>query len=150
MARLSGNDFDIEVGGMKLNVQTISLAIEDGRTVAYDNGHPNGFVNGNFAASGDLELDWENFSILKDSMGDSWQSIEPLDILFFAKPETVDIKIEAFGCLLRISDLLNIDSKGGEKSTVKIGFDVTAKEFVKIDGKPYISPAQTARLQVSL
>ena len=48
--------------------------------------------------------------------------------------------MEAFGCRLKLSDLLDIDKKGGQASTFKVPFDVTDPDFVRIDGVPYLRP----------
>jgi hypothetical protein len=92
-----------------------------------------------------LTLDSSNFDMLLTGLGGaSWKDIEPQDIQAFASAGGLNKDIQAFGCLLRISDLLSAESKGGEKQTHAIDFDVTSPDFVSIDGKPYLKASETA------
>lgn len=47
--------------------------------------------------------------------------------------------MEAFGCKLVVTSLLDIDPKGGSTLTHKAKFFVTSPEFIKINGVPYLS-----------
>ena len=57
MQRISGKNFDISIGDLAICVSKTTLTIEDKTEVAKDGGVPNGWVDGEVAASGDLELD---------------------------------------------------------------------------------------------
>lgn len=144
MAKISGMNFDINVGDMKIHVETATLDITDNSAVAQTKGVPDGWVAGDVAASGELEVDTYNFSLFMEAAKNagSFRELEPFDQLFYAKTPTEEIRVEAFGCKLKISSLLNIDPKGGAKSTHKIPFDVTSPDFIRINGVPYLSAAE--------
>ena len=46
---------------------------------------------------------------------------------------------KAFDCLLKISDLLSASVTSEDKLTHKLAYDVTGKEFVRINGVPYLN-----------
>lgn len=141
MAKISGMNFDISVGDLKIHVETATLDITDNSAVAQTKGVPDGWVAGDVSASGELEVDTTNFNLLIEAAGKagSFRQLETFDQLFYAKTPTDEIRVEAFGCRLKISSLLNIDPKGGEKTKHKLPFDVTSPDFVHINGVPYLS-----------
>ncbi|ECP9801236.1 DUF2597 family protein, partial [Salmonella enterica] len=118
-----------------------TLDITDNTKAIQERGVPNGWVRGDVEASGEIELDTVNFQLLGEAAREagSWRDIEEADFLFFAQAAKTELKIEAFGCKLLISNLMNIDSKGGDSMSHKIKFMVTSPEFVKIDGVPILS-----------
>ena len=67
MQRISGKNFDISIGDLAITVNKTTLTIEDKTEVAKDGGVPNGFVDGEVSASGDLELDALAMSILGEA-----------------------------------------------------------------------------------
>ena len=67
MQRLSGKSFDVTLGDLKLHIEKASLDIEDGSEVAKTGGVPNGWVDGEVSASGEIELDGENVKILSEA-----------------------------------------------------------------------------------
>ncbi|MBI6895255.1 DUF2597 family protein [Pseudomonas putida] len=141
MAKISGMNFDINVGDLKIHVETATLDITDNSAVAQTRGVPDGWVAGDVAASGELELDTTNFNLVIEAAGKagSFRQLETFDQLFYAKTPTDEIRVEAFGCRFKISSLLNIDPKGGEKTKHKLPFDVTSPDFIHINGVPYLS-----------
>ena len=141
LKHLSGKDFDVMVGDFLVHVESANISITDERTPVKTGGVPNGYVDGDASASGDIELDSRNFNILSEAAksAGSWKGLEQLDINFMAQSDEDEINIEAFGCLLKVSDLLSIDPNGKEKNKHKIGFEVTGKEFVNINGVPYLT-----------
>ena len=54
--------------------------------------------------------------------------------------------METFGCKLQLSNLLDIDPKGGGVSTHKIKYFVTSPKFVNINGVPYLEAEATENL----
>lgn len=144
MAKISGMNFDINVGDQMIHVETATLDITDNSAVAQTKGVPDGWVAGDVAASGELELDSYNFSLMMESAkaAGSFREMPVFDQLFFAKTPTEEMRIEAFGCKAKISSLLNIDPKGGEKTKHKVPFDVTSPDFIRINGVPYLSAAE--------
>ncbi|EIK4671499.1 DUF2597 family protein, partial [Salmonella enterica] len=122
-------------------VKTATLDITDNTKAIQERGVPNGWVRGDVEASGEIEVDTVNFQLLGEAAREagSWRDIEEADFLFFAQAAKTELKIEAFGCKLLISNLMNIDSKGGDSLSHKIKFLVTSPDFVHIDGTPVLS-----------
>ncbi|MDK2597903.1 phage protein [Pseudoalteromonas obscura] len=144
--RLSGMNFSVMVGDQMINVMTASLTITDNSAVSQTAGVPDGYVDGDVAASGELVVNASNFELFvaEARRAGSWRAVEPIDILYYAKTGQDELKVEAFGCRYKLSDLLDIDTKGGQASTFKIPFDVTSPDFVRIDGVPYLRPDETS------
>ena len=149
MQRISGKNFDISVGDLFISVSKATLTIEDKTEVAKDGGVPNGFVDGEVSASGDLELDALAMSILGEAAksAGSWRALEPFDMLFYAKTgQNEEMKVEAFGCKLLLDSLLDVDKAGGQKHISKVKYLVTSPDFVRINGVPYLRPDETEGL----
>ncbi|EIE5007029.1 DUF2597 family protein [Salmonella enterica] len=146
--RISGMSFDVSFNGRIVHVKTATLDITDNTKAITERGVPNGYVDGDVEASGEIELDTANFQILGEAARDagSWRNIPPADFLFFAQADDDEIKVEAFGCKLILNNLVNIDTKGGDTLSHKIKFMVTSPDFVKIDGLPYLSARDTRDL----
>ncbi|MCF5721025.1 phage protein [Pseudomonas syringae] len=149
MAKIGGMNFDINVGDLKVHVETATLDITDNSAVAQTGGVPDGYVDGDVAASGEMELDTSNFNLLIEAAGraGSFRQLEPFDVLFFAKTPSDEMRVEAFGCKVKISSLLNIDAKGGEKTKHKVPFDVTSPDFIRINGVSYLAAAEIEGLR---
>lgn len=144
MARISGMNFDVTLGDLQVHIEKASLDITDNSAVAQTKGVPDGHVDGDVAASGEFELDSANFALLIEAAGraGSFRKLEPFDTLFFAKTATDELRVEAFGCKVKIASLLDIDPKGGSKSTHKVPFDVTSPDFIRINGVPYLDATE--------
>lgn len=140
--RISGMSFDVSFNGRIVHVKTATLDITDNTKAIQERGVPNSWVRGDVEASGEIEVDTVNFQLLEEAAREagSWRDIEEADFLFFAQAAKSELKIEAFGCKLVISNLLNLDTKGGDAMSHKIKFMVTSPDFVKIDGIPVLSP----------
>ncbi|MBT1120744.1 DUF2597 family protein [Stutzerimonas nitrititolerans] len=149
MARIGGKNFDVNLGDLLVHVETCTLDITDNTAVAQDKGVPNGHVDGDVAASGEMEFDTANFNLLIEAArtSGSFRQLEPFDSVFFAKAGEEELRVEAFGCKLKVSSLLNIDPKGGEKSKHKVPFDVTSPDFIRINGVPYLAAAEIEGLR---
>ncbi|AVD81239.1 DUF2597 domain-containing protein [Pseudomonas sp. SWI6] len=149
MSRISGMNFDINVGDLKIHVETATLDITDNSAAVQTGGVPDGWVDGDVSASGELELDSANFNLLIEAArkAGSFRRLEPFDSLFYAKTPTDEVRVEAFGCKPKISSLLNIDSKGGEKTKHKVPFDVTSPDFIHINGVPYLDAEEIEGLR---
>ena len=147
--RLSGKSFDVNVGSSLVHVDAMSASIEDNRSVVKDRGVPNGYVDGDCGCSGELELDWDNFLLLVEEAkrAGSWKGLEPFDIVAYGNTGKTEAKVELFDCLVKISDLLDIDPNGTEKSKVKLPFEVTGRDFVHINGIPYLKPEEIEDLR---
>ena len=149
MSRIGGMNFDINVGDLMIHVETATLDITDNSAAVQTGGVPDGWVDGDVSASGELELDTANFNLMIEAArkAGSFRRLEPFDQLFYAKTPTDEIRVEAFGCKVKISSLLNIDQKGGEKSKHKVPFEVTSPDFIHINGVPYLDAEEIEGLR---
>lgn len=149
MARISGMNFDITLGDLQVHVEKATLDITDNSAVAQTRGVPDGFVDGDVTASGEYELDAANFALLIEAAkrAGSFRKLEPVDSLFYAKAGDSEVRVEALGCKLKVSSLLDIDPKGGSKTTHKVPFDVTSPDFIRINGVPYLDASETEDLR---
>lgn len=149
MSRIGGKNFDINLGDLQVHVENCTLDITDNTAVAQSRGVPNGHVDGDVAASGEFEFDTSNFNLLIEAArtAGSFRQLEPFDSVFFAKAGDEELRIEAFGCKLKVSSLLSVDPKGGEKSKHKVPFDVTSPDFIRVNGVPYLASAEIEGLR---
>mgnify|MGYP002129475426 CR=1 FL=1 len=146
--RISGQSFDTTLMGTMVHIEKASLSITDNSAVAQTRGIPDGYVDGDVAAELEFELDAKNFKLLCDGAKNqgSWRGMAPDDVLFYADTGDETMKVEAFGVKLQISDLLDVDPKGGSKGVHKIKGFVTSPDFVHINGVPYLSKEDTRHL----
>lgn len=144
MSRIGGKNFDINLGDLQVHVESCTLDITDNTAVAQTRGVPNGHVDGDVAGSGEFEFDTANFNLLIEAAraAGSFRQLDPFDTVFFAQAGQEELRVEAFGCKLKVSSLLSVDPKGGEKSKHKVPFDVTSPDFIRINGVPYLSAAE--------
>ena len=141
MSRLSGSSFDVEIMGTFIHVETATVSIDDGTQVAKERGIPNGHIDGEVGADVEYELSTKNFNLLIDAArkSGSWRGMKPHDALFYANNGDEEMKVELDAVKLLLSDVLNVDSKGGELTKHKVKGFVTGSDFVKINGVPYLS-----------
>ena len=144
MSRIGGKNFDVNVGDLQVHVANCTLDITDSTAVAQSRGVPNGHVDGDVSASGEMEFDTSNFNLLIEAArsAGSFRKLEPFDVVFFAKAGDEELRVEAFGCKLRVSSLLSVDPKGGETPKHKVPFDVTSPDFIRINGVPYLDASE--------
>jgi len=149
MARIGGKNFDVNLGDLLVHVESCTLDITDNTAVAQDKGVPNGHVDGDVSAGGEMEFDTANFNLLIEAAkrAGSFRQLDPFDSVFFAKAGDEELRVEAFCCKLKVSSLLNIDPKGGEKSKHKVPFDVTSPDFIRINGVPYLAAEEIEGLR---
>lgn len=147
--RIGGKDVDIMLSDLMIHISAFSIAIDDSSTTAKTRGVPNGDVDGEVGASGEIEVDTQNFNLIMDAAkkAGSFKRLEPFDIVANADVDEETLNIEAFGCKLRISDLLNVDPKGGETLKHKLPFDVTSPDFIRINGVPYLDAAEIENIR---
>jgi hypothetical protein len=149
MSRIGGKNFDINLGDLQVHIESCTLDITDNSATAQTRGVPNGTVDGDVAASGEFEFDTSNFNLLMEAArsAGSFRQLEPFDVVFFAKAGEEELRIEAFGCKLKVSSLLSVDPKGGEKSKHKVPFEVTSPDFIRVNGVPYLAAAEIEGLR---
>ena len=140
--RLSGMNFNVNLGDIMVHVDTATLSITDNSAVSQTGGVRDGAVDGDVSANGELSVNASNFALISDAAksAGSWRGMETFDIMFYGKTSKDEMKVEAFGCRIKLSDILDVDKKGGQASLFKIPFDVTSPDFVHINGVPYLRP----------
>ncbi|EOE0697645.1 phage protein [Klebsiella pneumoniae] len=146
--RISGQSFDVNIDGEMIHVENVSLDITDNTAAASTRGVPDGHTSGDVSAEGEIEVCSKvltQLTALARSAG-SWRGIEPVDFLFYAKVGSEEMKVEAFGCKLIISNVLTIDPKGGSVTTSKVKYLVTSPKFININGVPYLESSATESL----
>jgi DNA adenine methylase len=146
--RISGMSFDTYLDGDLIHIEKITLDITDNSAAAQTRGVPDGHVDGDVAAEGEIEVSSKVLGVLtaKARAAGSWRGIPPLDFLFYAKAGSEEMKVESFGNKLQLSNLLDIDPKGGGVATHKIKYFVTSPKFVNINGVPYLEAEATENL----
>ncbi len=146
--RIGGKDLDFMLGDLMIHAESFSLSISDGTTATKTRGITNGYVDGETSADGDIEVDSTNLNLIIEAArkAGSFKELEPFDIVSNAETASEKFNLEAFGCKLMLSDVLNADPKGGDKLKHKIKYIVTSKDFVRINGVPYLSKRETESL----
>ncbi|EFH1254979.1 MULTISPECIES: phage protein [Enterobacteriaceae] len=146
--RISGMSFDVYVDGDLIHIEKISLDITDNSAAAQTRGVPDGYVDGDVAAEGEIEVSSKVLQVLtaKARSAGSWRGIPPVDFLFYAKAGSEEMKVESFGNKLQLNSVLDGDPKGGSVSTHKIKYFVTSPKFVNINGVPYLESEATENL----
>ncbi|WP_118985439.1 MULTISPECIES: DUF2597 family protein [unclassified Photorhabdus] len=146
--RISGQSVDFNMDGDLVHAEKVSLSITDNTAAAQTQGVPDGYLSGDVAAEGEIELSTKYLDIVtaKARAAGSWRGIQPVDLMWYAKAGNEEIKIEAYGCKLIISDILDVDPKGGSVMTHKVKFVVTSPDFVRINGIPYLEAELTQSL----
>lgn len=146
--RISGMNFDVELLGIMIHVEKATVTISDNTAVTQTRGITDGYVDGDVTADVEYEFDTKNFNLLSQAAksAGSWRGIAPHDVLYYANSGSEEIKVEAFGVKLLLSDLLDIDGKGGDKNIHKIKGFITSPDFIRINGVPYLSSEDTRHL----
>ncbi|HHE0568842.1 TPA: phage protein [Vibrio parahaemolyticus] len=146
--RISGKNMHFSLGDYKLKAQKVTLSITDNSAVNKTSGVPDGWVDGDVEASGEMELTTQQFNLLSKAakQAGSWRGLPEFDSLFYGKIDKDELKVEAFGCRIKISDLLDVDANGGSALVHKLPFEVTSPDFVHINGVPYLRSDETEDL----
>ena len=147
--RLSGMNFNVNLGDIMIHVDTATLSITDNSAVSQTSGVPDGYVDGDVAANGELNVNASQFALISAAAkkAGAWRAMQTFDIMFYGKTAKDEVKVEAFGCRIKLSDILDVDKKGGQASLFKIPFDVTSPDFVHIDGVPYLRPEEIENIK---
>ncbi|MBI6548903.1 DUF2597 family protein [Xenorhabdus lircayensis] len=146
--RISGQSIDFNMDGDLVHAEKVNLSITDNTAAAQTQGVPDGYIAGDVAAEGEIELSTKYLEIVtaKARAAGSWRGIQPVDLMWYAKAGKEEIKVEAYGCKLIVSDILDVDPKGGSVMTHKVKFVVTSPDFVRINGIPYLEAELTQSL----
>jgi len=147
--RLSGGSFDVNYDGVMIHVESATVAITDNSTAVQTRGVPNGHVKGSVSAEVEIEVDalnFKKFTAVARAAG-SWRGIGEKDFLFYGNAGNEEEKIEVFGCVPMLSDVVGITPSEAKTVTKKIKFMVTSPDFIAIDGVPYLSARDTRDLK---
>ncbi|AKH63967.1 MULTISPECIES: phage protein [Photorhabdus] len=146
--RISGQSVDFNMDGDLVHAEKVNLSITDNTAAAQTQGVPDGYISGDVAAEGEIELSTKYLEMVtaKARAVGSWRGIQPVDLMWYAKAGNEEIKVEAYGCKLIVSDILDVDPKGGSVMTHKVKFVVTSPDFVRINGIPYLEAELTQSL----
>lgn len=146
--RLTGKDFEVMIGDFLVRVESMNASITDNRKVVKEKGIPVDHTNGDVDCSGEIEVNLRNFGLLNLAAADagSWRELSAFDISVNGYVTGEVHKVDLYDCLLTISDLVGIDPNGNDQSTIKLPFNVTGPDFVKINGVPYLSKQDTLLL----
>lgn len=142
MLRFNGLSFDIDLGEFGIKVKKFTLDIEDGSATAKRDGRPDGELRGAVSGSGEIVVyrsGLKAFTEMARKAG-SFQELPTFDINSFAKAGDDEMKVEVFGCKIKISKLLDIDKDSSDETEFTLPYEVTGRDFVKIDGVPYAAP----------
>lgn len=147
--RIGGKDVDIMLGDMMVHVDSFSCTISDGTAVSKTRGVPNGWIDGETSAEGDIEVDTNNFNLIIEvgKRSGSFKGLPPFDIVTNAETTDDRFKLEIFGCKLMAADLIAVDAKGGETLKHKLKYIVTSPDFIRMNGLPYLEASETKSLR---
>lgn len=138
MQRITGRNVTVTLSnGIQMMFDTVTLTPDLGFGVARNQGHPDGWTDGEVGAEGEITLNTVEMLKLQEAAGEagSWKELEPLDMTFYSLSSGVEMKVEAFGCKLGAPDF-NLDATNNERLQHKIAFMVTDPEFIRINGVP--------------
>lgn len=137
--RLNGTCYSVHMEGTEFDAHKFTLDITDNSAVATKGGLPNGVLIGDCSASGTLSVDADEFKKIeaKAKTAGSFQNMPPVDLMGYAKVGNIEKKVEAFGCKLKLGSVVNADASSTDEELIEIPFDVTSRDFVKINGIPY-------------
>lgn len=147
--KLSGIDISAQIGSHAVQFEEASLSIEDNSKAVNTRGRPNGHVRGGVSAAGEFTIDTDNLQVLlaaAKSAG-SWQELPTFDIVFNGEVASQSLTVEAFECLVKMTDVLSASASSEDKLTHKLPFEVTGKDFVRIDGVPYAPESEKEYLR---
>ncbi|GFM37736.1 phage protein [Desulfovibrio psychrotolerans] len=148
MSRISGKCFDFQLGDLVIHAEKFTCDIEDGSEVAKTKGVPVGRLSGPVGASGEIEVDSTNLKLVIEAArsAGSFREMPTFDIVAYAKAGDEEKRVEIFGCALKVSKLLDVDSNSATKDLTTLPYEVTSPDFVRINGVPYLSADETEGL----
>ena len=148
MSRISGKCFDFQLGDLSIHAEKFTCDVEDSGEVAKTKGIPVGWLEGPVGASGEIELDTTNLSLVLEAArsAGSFHALSTFDIVAYAKAGDEEKRVEIFGCRLRVSKLLDVDSNSATKDVTTLPYDVTSPDFVRMNGVPYLDARETEGL----
>jgi len=68
----------------------------------------------------------------------SYQEMDDVDVRGLGVARGTAHTVEAFGCMLQLTDVLNATPNASDAHTVKVKYKVCGKDFVRINGIPYL------------
>lgn len=145
MSRLSGMNMRFQIGDLKIKAAKFTLDITDNSATVYTNGIPDGHVDGSVEASGEMELSVSTFNLLMKlaKQKGAFRNLGTFDAMGFGKVGKEELKVEFFGVHMKLANVLDVDSAGGSALVMKVPFEVTSPDFIRINGVPYLRNDET-------
>lgn len=151
MPQFSGLELDVSLDSRDITANKVTISITDNSKAATSRGVPDGTLPGGVEGTLTLELDSYNFNIvLEDAKkAGSFRGMDPFDFQGYMKKagENLELKIEAFGCKPKITDLLDADTSSEDGLVHKVECPITSSDFVKINGIPYLDNDETSHIR---
>lgn len=151
MPQFSGLELDVSLDSRDITANKVTISITDNSKAATSRGVPDGELPGSVEATLTLELDSYNFNlVLEDAKkAGSIRGMAPFDFQGYMKKAGInlELKIEAFGCKIKITDLLDADTSSEDGLIHKIECPVTSSDFIKVNGTPYLSIDETSHIR---
>lgn len=140
--RFNGLSFTFDLGDFKVKAKKFTLDITDNSGAAKRNGRPDGFLLGDVSASGTITVDRIGLRAFVEAgkSAGAIQEIPPFDINSYAEAGDDNLKVEAFGCKVKMSKVLDVDKNSADETEFELPYEVTSPDFVNIDGVPYVKP----------
>ena len=137
--RFNGLSFVFDLGNFAVEAKKFTLDITDNTTQAKRKGRPDGVLIGDVEASGTITVDRGGLKAFSDAAAKagSFQEIPTFDINSHAQAGGDEFTVEVFGCKVKLSKLLDVDTSSSDETEFELPFVVTSPDFVKIDGTPY-------------
>ncbi|WP_237668205.1 MULTISPECIES: phage protein [unclassified Vibrio] len=150
MPQFSGLEMDVSIGSRDITCSKVTVSITDNSKTATSRGVPDGHLPGSVEATVTLEMDSYNFNLVIEEAKNagSFRGMAPFDFMGYMKKAGADLslKVEAFGCQPKITDLLDVDTSSEDGLVHKIECPVTSSDFVWINGVPYLKPEETKHI----
>ncbi|NVJ61820.1 MAG: DUF2597 family protein [Gammaproteobacteria bacterium] len=148
MSRISSRNFDTNLLGEFVHVESLSASIEDGSETAFSGGIPDGHTAGQVSCEIEVELSAKYFKVVHAAAkaAGSYRDLPLDDLMCYANTGDEEQKVEFFGVKWTVEDILNIDPSSTDLSKRKLKGRVTSPLFIKIDGVPYLSKEDTRHI----
>lgn len=148
MPQISALEVDISLNSSNIIANKMTISITDNSKAAKSKGMPDGTLRGSVEATGSFEFDSYNFGLLLEDAkkAGSFRGMKPVDVLAHADA-AVKLKVGAYGCKMKLSDVLDVDYTSEDGLVHKVEFYVTGKDFIKINDVPYLDSDEVAHLR---
>ncbi|MGR6871179.1 phage protein [Pseudomonas sp. HK3] len=142
---IAGKNVHVFLDGAMITIDKVTLKITDNMEVQKTNGIPDGYVDGDVAAGGEITMAYKYFKLITAmaAKAGSYRALKPFDMDFIGA--TVDdlMPVKAHGCKIKLDSILDVDKNDKKKGMVTLPYEVTSPRFVDINGVPYLSQEES-------